>query len=61
MQSGGNIFAAETAAQKANGVEDSAEELYQFLMSYDEDHLLNEKMIHDYAYGIGKGLGLSGR
>ena len=56
VQSGGNIFAAETAAQKANGVEDSAEELYQFLMSYDEDHLLNEKMIHDYAYGIGKDL-----
>ena len=56
VQSGGNIFAAETAAQKENGVEDSAEDLYQFLMSYDEDHLLNEKMIHDYAYGIGKDL-----
>lgn len=52
VTSGGNMFGAGTAAQKANGVEDTPEALYKFLMSYDEDGLLNEAMIKDYAYGI---------
>ncbi|MFQ8582656.1 MAG: FAD-binding protein [Holdemania massiliensis] len=56
VQSGGNIFAAGTSAQKANGIEDSAEDLNQFLMSYDEDQLLNAEMIQDYAEHIAEDL-----
>lgn len=52
VRSGGNIFAAGTQVQKANGIEDDAESLFNFLMSYNEDDLLNEAMVRDYAYGI---------
>lgn len=52
VTSGGNIFGAATTAQKNNGIEDTPEALYEFLMSYNEDGLLNEEMIKDYAYGI---------
>ena len=53
VTSGGNIFGAGTTAQKASGVtDDTPEALYDFLMSYDEDNLLNADMVKDYAYGI---------
>ncbi len=53
VTSGGNIFGAGTAAQKASGVtDDTPEALYDFLMSYDEDNLLNADMVKDFAYGI---------
>ena len=52
VTSGGNIFAAGTKAQEKEGVEDTPEALYEFLMSYDEDNLLNEEMVRSYAFGI---------
>ena len=53
VTSGGNIFGAGTTAQKASGVtDDTPEALYEFLMSYDEDNLLNADMVKDYAFGI---------
>ena len=55
-QSGGNIFGANTTLQKENGVEDSAEDLYEFLMSYDQDNLLDAEKIKDYSEGIGADL-----
>ena len=53
VTSGGNIFGAATTAQKASGVtDDTPEALYDFLMSFDEDGLLNADMVKDYAFGI---------
>ena len=53
VTSGGNIFGAATTAQKENGIlDDTPEALYDFLMSYDEDGLLNADMVKDYAFGI---------
>lgn len=53
VTSGGNIFGAATTAQKASGVtDDTPEALYDFLMSFDEDNLLNADMVKDYAFGI---------
>ena len=53
VTSGGNIFGAATTAQRENGIlDDTPEALYEFLMSYDEDGLLNADMVKDYAFGI---------
>ena len=52
VTSGGNIFAAGSKVQEKEGVEDTPEALYDFLMSYDEDNLLNEEMVRSYAFGI---------
>lgn len=53
VTSGGNIFGAATTAQKESGIlDDTPEALYAFLMSYDEDNLLNADMVKDYAFGI---------
>ena len=53
VTSGGNIFGAATTAQKASGVtDDTPEALFEFLMSFDEDNLLDAGMVRDYAYGI---------
>lgn len=48
-RSGGKILAAGTTYQKELGIEDNADLMYQYLMSFDHDGLMNETLVRQFC------------
>ena len=56
VRSGGKILAAGTPWQEKQGYTDSAEMMYEYLMSFDRDDIMNEELVMTFSKGSAENL-----